>query len=107
MAQARIGQFIVGPALRGLHHADLALLQPLQVPRHGFAQGQAIVAQPVVRQAGMAARGVQGALGVGLGMALRPQPGEGLIVRGQAELDALAAAADRRRQARGLRADQP
>ena len=55
----RSSRVLVGePALRGLDHADLAAAELGQVGGTSRA-GQAAVLQPLVRQAGMAARGIQ------------------------------------------------
>ena len=60
VAQAGVGEFVVGPLLRGFHHAQLAAGELVQVAGDLLAQGQAVLAQPLVGQAGMPAGGVQG-----------------------------------------------
>src|SRR5690606_9938991 len=78
-----------------------AARDPGKVGGDVLAPREPAVAQPRVGEAGRAARRVErGLRGVHV-MALRVQPGQRLVARRQAHLQALAAAADGRRQARG------
>ncbi len=97
MAQALVGLAIVGPTLRDIDCAGASIGDLLQILRNRTPDGQAIFAQPLRGQTGVAARGVQRFLCGALAHTFREQPGQRLVRRRQLEFQALAAAADGRR----------